>query len=34
VKLAKAVFGGADDRVPNDVPEDLVKAIISERRKA
>jgi len=32
VKLAKAARS-SDDRVPADVPEDLVKAILAARRK-
>jgi len=34
VKLAKDAFRDPDDPVPEDVPEDLVKAILSARRKA
>jgi hypothetical protein len=33
VKLAKTASGDGDDRVPDDVPEDLVQAILAARRK-
>ena len=33
VKLAKGAFHDRDDPVPVDVPEDLIKAILSARRK-
>lgn len=33
LKLAKDAFHEMDDPVPADVPEDLVKAILSARRK-
>lgn len=34
VKLAKDAFRDTDDPVPADLPEGLVKAILSARRKA
>jgi len=32
IKLGKAAFGDQDAAVPDDVPEDLVKAILAARR--
>jgi anti-sigma factor RsiW len=33
VKLGKAVFKKPDERVPDEVPEELVQAILAARRK-
>lgn len=33
VNLGKAAFGAADAAVPDDVPDDLVKAILAARGK-
>ena len=33
VKLGKAAFNHPDERVPDDVPEELVHAILAARRK-
>jgi anti-sigma factor RsiW len=33
VRLAKDAACGSDEAVPSDVPEDLVKAMLSARRK-
>jgi anti-sigma factor RsiW len=33
VRLGKAVFSHPDERIPEDVPEDLVQAILAARKK-
>jgi len=33
IRLAKDAFGGPDDPVPAEVPEELVRAILAARRK-
>jgi anti-sigma factor RsiW len=33
VKLGTAAFSNPDDRVPDEVPEELVQAILAARRK-
>jgi len=33
VRLGKAVFAHPDERIPEDVPEDLVQAILAARKK-
>jgi anti-sigma factor RsiW len=34
IRLGKAAYSGPEDRPPDDVPEDIVKAIMAARTKA
>ena len=33
VEIGKSILGAADETVPDDVPEDLIKAILDARRR-
>ena len=33
IEIGKAVFGPANDSIPDDVPEDLIKAVLDARER-